>query len=288
MKRQIISKLILVMGCLDTTAAVHHALRGQDRHKNYKNVIGNVSAGLVDICIPLGRRKGRQTFTIPDVEADWFLKSTRWSRGASIGACEKETRELSRWQLGVTPYCCRLHRHSHSTVYAPRVARGWLLDRGAQEGACDGNTGQDFEMELRQLTYGGTVVGHKWEATHIWDESTGRLEATIPGRSPITLTFEDSKVRVHGSSGCNRCFGSVSLFTTDKVQIDMLATTRMMCHPRDVMTQEHKFTTLMAGEPFLYEVVNGGQTLEFYDIMVAPDGSESRGNLIAVFIKVAE
>ena len=169
-------------------------------------------------------------------------------------------------------------------MYAPRALRRWLAKRGVYKEECKNDTGADIHIRL-QLEQVGTILGHTWRATHLCFEDTG-LQETLPDH-PATLLF-DSESKVYGQASCNNCRGSIALLTDDQIKLSMLATTKMLCHPEDVMQQEFVFVKVMSKEKMFYEITGGGQVLTLYEILLDVDGNENRGDVMANFTRVVD
>ncbi|MCI5133991.1 MAG: META domain-containing protein [Candidatus Electrothrix sp. AW2] len=75
-----------------------------------------------------------------------------------------------------------------------------------------------------------------------WIVKTLDGQPPLPGR-PLTLNFENG--RVFGSAGCNSYFGSYTEDANGKLQIGRVGTTRMLCHPNEIMTQEAQFSEML-------------------------------------------
>jgi len=78
-----------------------------------------------------------------------------------------------------------------------------------------------------------------------------------------------------------------ALFTDTQFRTTYLGTTKMWCHPQEVMDQENAFIKLMANRTFFYKVVDispSDQALLLYET----DVRESKGGLMARFIRIFE
>ena len=78
------------------------------------------------------------------------------------------------------------------------------------------------------------------------------------------------------------------MLTDDQIKLSMLATTKMLCHPEDVMQQEFVFVKVMSKEKMFYEITGGGQVLTLYEILLDVDGNENRGDVMANFTRVVD
>ena len=284
MKNRIIVTIAIACICYaDASATAPFRSRGRGLRKEVRAKRSIPEEEVSDeICVNLGP-PGRQTFVVPRSKLDYFTTTIRRSRGATLGACDqRRTTELSKMQRRVI--CYHFASGEDFTVYAPRALRRWLAKRGVYKGECKNDTGADIHIRL-QLEQVGTILGHTWRATHLCFEDTG-LQETLPDH-PATLLF-DSESKVYGQASCNNCRGSIALLTDDQIKLSMLATTKMLCHPEDVMQQEFVFVKVMSKEKMFYEITGGGQVLTLYEILLDVDGNENRGDVMANFTRVVD
>jgi len=270
--------LLVYCGRVESTISTH--LRGRDLHKDivvrYKDH-PQPEPEDEDVCIDLGRKYGKHTFTIPKEDVSLFK-----SMGATNGVCDRGTqRVLSKRQQSMRAYCID---DEDITLYAPRAASRLLARNGIRRRACS-NRGsiEVIEMNLREVDGRNMVVGNKWKLVEA-DGLGPPLET-----HPITLTFDETSV--FGRTGCNNAKSNLSLFTDSQLRIGRMATTRMFCRHSEVMNRENSFIRLMSNA-FFYEVndseADDDIELLLYEVVLDEDWEEVKGDLVARFSRVLE
>ena len=273
--------LLIFCGKVESTLSSH--LRGRDLHKDivvrYKDHPQPEPEDDedLDLCIDLGRKYGKHTFTIPKEDVSLFK-----SIGATNGVCDRGIRkDLSKRQQSIRAYCIE---DEDITLYAPRAASRLLARNGIRRRACS-NRGsiEVIEMNLREVDDRNMVVGNKWKL----EEADG-LGPPLDTH-PITLTFDETSV--FGRTGCNNAKSNLSLFTDSQLRIGRLATTRKFCHPSEVMNRENSFVRLMSNA-FYYDVLDSSANddieLLLYEVVLDEDWEEVKGDLVARFSRVLE
>jgi heat shock protein HslJ len=78
-----------------------------------------------------------------------------------------------------------------------------------------------------------TLLGSQW------------IEAGLPvGQTPVSLDITPD-ARISGSTGCNRYMGQAEISGTS-VRLTQAASTRMFCHPQEVMETENRFLAALS------------------------------------------
>jgi len=276
-----VTSIALLVCCGKVESTIPSHLRGRDLHRDivvrYKDRPQPEPENEdLDLCIDLGRKYGKHTFTIPKEDVSFFE-----SMGATNGVCEAGVRkELSQRQQSMRAYCIV---DEDITLYAPRAARRLLARNGIRRRACSNRGSVEvIEMNLREVDERNMVVGNKWKL----EEADG-LGPPLDTH-PITLTFDETSV--FGRTGCNNAKSNLSLFTDSQLRIGRLATTRMFCGS-EVMNRENSVVRLLSNA-FFYEVndseADDDIELLLYEVVLDEDWEEVKGDLVARFSRVLE
>mmetsp|Transcript_24492 Transcript_24492/g.37104 ORF Transcript_24492/g.37104 Transcript_24492/m.37104 type:complete len:386 (+) Transcript_24492:40-1197(+) len=134
------------------------------------------------------------------------------------------------------------------------------------------------------------IEGWKWELASIKG-----YEAFVD-RSPVTLSFD--KGSISGFDGCNTIFGSLDILSIrvaprhrtimNAFRVDQLGGTRRGC-PGAAGKQASMLRSILNTDQIIYDVKvsdAGVAELELYTKEANPDGSRSRGELLAIFTRL--
>jgi len=134
------------------------------------------------------------------------------------------------------------------------------------------------------------IEGWKWELASIKG-----YEAFVD-RSPVTLSFD--KDSISGFDGCNTIFGSLDILSIrvaprhrtimNAFRVDQLGGTRRGC-PGAAGKQASMLRSILNTDQIIYDVKvsdAGVAELELYTKEANPDGSRSRGELLAIFTRL--
>lgn len=267
--------------CLGITAGTSH-LRASMRNVRKDPL----SQSVINLCVKT-RRNGPQTLIVEGQEDECQQVIQRMGKLATSGACEPENHiaPLSKRQKKMVEVCLE-SESDLITIRLPRVIQREFKNLGAASGRC-GTPFSRIEINLVDDDIRDTSISGKWMAEQV--KLGASLETPLTG-SPIIMEFGES--RISASAGCNKIFGgSLIESTLDEsdeiihlVKISALASTRKLCHPPRIMTQERAFIKSMAFKTFSYKI-NADDRLEFREIHDA-DGEASKGELVAVFERI--
>ncbi|WP_316818778.1 DUF4377 domain-containing protein [Pedobacter nyackensis] len=108
------------------------------------------------------------------------------------------------------------------------------------------------KMKENTTTAWDFVLKHKWKLI--------QMNGVTQTASPVYMTFDGTKKRVGGKSGCNTFFGGYDK-SDDKLTFKQMAGTRMACS-EELNKLEHQFLSLIGDKTFKYDVAD--QTLNLY------------------------
>ncbi len=109
-----------------------------------------------------------------------------------------------------------------------------------------------IKMKVNTTTAWDFVVNHKWKLI--------QMNGQTQTESPIYMTFDGTKKRVGGKSGCNTFFGGYDK-SEGNLSFKQMAGTMMACSD-ELNKLEHQFLTLIGDQTFKYDVAD--QTLNLY------------------------
>ncbi|WP_316793898.1 DUF4377 domain-containing protein [Pedobacter frigoris] len=99
----------------------------------------------------------------------------------------------------------------------------------------------------------GFVLRHKWKLI--------QMNGITQEQSPVYMTFDGTKKRVGGKSGCNSFFGGYEN-KAGQLKFAQMAGTMMACS-EELNKLEHQFLTLIGNKTFRYDVAD--QVLNLYE-----------------------
>uniref|UniRef100_A0A7S2PXD6 DUF306 domain-containing protein n=1 Tax=Skeletonema marinoi TaxID=267567 RepID=A0A7S2PXD6_9STRA len=193
----------------------------------------------------------------------------------------------------------RLVRISSMDIISEEDDQGSNIDsRGEDERDTKGKTIDDkiddgnriFQHDNGVIRSMFDIEGWKWELASIKG-----YEAFVD-RSPVTLSFD--KDSISGFDGCNTIFGSLDILSIrvaprhrtimNAFRVDQLGGTRRGC-PGAAGKQASMLRSILNTDQIIYDVKvsdAGVAELELYTKEANPDGSRSRGELLAIFTRL--
>ena len=192
----------------------------------------------------------------------------------------------------------RLVRISSMDIISEEDDQGSNIDsRGEGERDTKGNFDDKIDDGNRIFQHDNGVIrsmfdieGWKWELASIKG-----YEAFVD-RSPVTLSFD--KDSISGFDGCNTIFGSLDILSIrvaprhrtimNAFRVDQLGGTRRGC-PGAAGKQASMLRSILNTDQIIYDVKvsdAGVAELELYTKEANPDGSRSRGELLAIFTRL--
>ncbi|KAK1743721.1 hypothetical protein QTG54_005318 [Skeletonema marinoi] len=192
----------------------------------------------------------------------------------------------------------RLVRISSMDIISEEDDQGSNIDsRGEGERDTKGNFDDKIDDGNRIFQHDNGVIrsmfdieGWKWELASIKG-----YEAFVD-RSPVTLSFD--KDSISGFDGCNTIFGSLDILSIrvaprhrtimNAFRVDQLGGTRRGC-PGAAGKQASMLRSILNTDQIIYDVKVsdlGVAELELYTKEANPDGSRSRGELLAIFTRL--
>jgi len=192
----------------------------------------------------------------------------------------------------------RLVRISSMDIISEEDDQGSNIDsRGEGERDTKGNFDDKIDDGNRIFQHDNGVIrsmfdieGWKWELASIKG-----YEAFVD-RSPVTLSFD--KDSMSGFDGCNTIFGSLDILSIrvaprhrtimNAFRVDQLGGTRRGC-PGAAGKQASMLRSILNTDQIIYDVKvsdAGVAELELYTKEANPDGSRSRGELLAIFTRL--
>jgi heat shock protein HslJ len=136
-----------------------------------------------------------------------------------------------------------------------------------------------------------TIIGTEWLASEFAVFNSTQSSATIEMQSilddhTITLGFE-SATKIYGNAGCNNYFSLQAKLSDSRLDVGGIATTRMLCPGEGVMEQEEKYTYLLSGRSFFYQVIVGSDEDDELVLteVVSVDGNDTEGQVLARFVR---
>lgn len=146
-----------------------------------------------------------------------------------------------KYQLGYR-YVLLVNRTKRTNVPADASAYEYKLKKVVKK----------IKMKVNTTTAWDFVLKHKWKLI--------QMNGATQTASPVYMTFDGTKKRVSGKSGCNTFFGGYEK-SDGTLTFKQMAGTRMACS--DELNQlEHQFLTLIGDMTFKYDVAD--QVLNLY------------------------